>query len=341
MKAKRLPSGRYRAQLSAGFDENGKRIRRSFTRDTAWEAEKAALDYKAQNALGIAVYDMTVSAAITKYIQSRSNTASPSTLSTYEHIRDHRLGSIMSKKMTALRLCDVQESVNADAARLSQKSIKSAVGLLSSALSYHGVTLPLKRISYPPKVVRLRELPSVKTLSELISGNEIELACLLAMWLSLRISEVRGLRYSDISSDGSLITVRRSIVYKNGRDTLRDLNKTERSTRTISLPKALYDRIQAQPHSSPEEFIVPLGYNFIYKRYKKLLIAGGYDITFHDLRGLFASTLHTLGIPDKYIQSIGGWANTVTMYNHYIRPLTAEESKYQKIIDDYFEGIVG
>lgn len=43
-----------------------------------------------------------------------------------------------------------------------------------------------------------------------VIGSDIEIPCLLAMWLSLRISEVRGLKFKDISDDGKYISIRRT-----------------------------------------------------------------------------------------------------------------------------------
>ena len=323
MKAKRLPSGNYRAQLYAGKDENGRRIMKSFTAETAWQAEKAALDYKARYGLGVRQHSMTVEAAINRYIASRDNTASPLTIRTYETIRDSRLRSIMQKKITELTVEDVQNAVNADAASLSAKTIRSAVGLVSAALSFQGVELNLsKRLTFPKYKRKVKILPPCREIFEMIHGTPIELPCLLAMWLSLRISEVRGLRYSDISKDGRWLTVRRAQVYKDGEDILNEYNKTEKSTRAIPLPQELYRMITAQPHESDDDFIVPQGSNLIYKGFKAIMKRNGYDLTFHDLRGVFATTLHNMGVPDDYIQSLGGWSNPTTMYHHYISVLT-------------------
>ena len=86
---------------------------------------------------------------------------------------------------------------------------------------------------------------------------------------------------------------------------------------------------------------MPLGYNCIYKGVKGLMEKNGYgDMTFHGLRALFASTLHTMGVPDKYIEALGGWSNPATLYRHYIRTLTAEEQKYQQQIDGFFAALL-
>ena len=46
MRAQLLPSGNYRICLSDGFDEDGKRVYKSFTADAEWKVIKLAEDYK-------------------------------------------------------------------------------------------------------------------------------------------------------------------------------------------------------------------------------------------------------------------------------------------------------
>ena len=78
MKAKQLPSGNYRVQVIDGYDDNGKRQVKSFTAETEWEALKMADDYK--KGLYKKPCEMTVYEALEKYIESRDNILSPSTI---------------------------------------------------------------------------------------------------------------------------------------------------------------------------------------------------------------------------------------------------------------------
>ena len=341
MKAQKLPSGRYRTQIVIGKDENGKRIVKNFVANTAFEAERLAVEYRTKFGFGSSIYDLTVSGAISKYIASRTNTVSPVTIKTYRKIMDTRLQSIMDKRITELRVPDLQNAVNDDAARLSGKSISEAVSLVQAALTFQGIETNFKkRITVPKSKRKKKLLPPLEVIMSTISGTKYELGCLLAMWLSLRISEVRGLRYSDISKDGRWLIVQRSIVYTDGEDIFNDFNKTEDSTRDIPLPKELYDMIMAQPRKSDDDYIVPLGYNCLYKGFHRLMKQQGYDMRFHDLRGVFATTLKGLEIPDEYVQSLGGWSNPTTMYKHYVRTLTEKEEKYQAKIDKLFSGLL-
>ena len=341
MKAKKLQSGRYRAQLVVGKDTNGKRIVKSFTADTAWEAEKQALDYKAKYGIGQSLTNMTVAGAISVYISTRTNSVSPITIETYQRIRDTRLQSLMDRKITELTVQDVQIAVNIDAARLSKKSLVEAVSLMQSALGFQGIDTNFKkRVTFPKSMRAKKMLPPPSEVIKEIRGTKYELGCLLAMWLSLTVSEVRGLKYSDISKDGKWLTVQRTIVYHDGKDHYNDFTKSEGRTRTVSLPKELYGKIMAQPHESEDEYIVKLGYNCLYKSIRRIMAKAGYKMSFHNLRAEFATTSNALQIPDNYIQSIGGWSNPTTMHRYYIQELTTEEQKYQAQINDYFSKLL-
>lgn len=340
MKAKKLPSGNYRTQVILGYDENGKRIVKSFTADTPHEAIRMALDFKADKSIGIKASSMTVKQAFTQYIEARDHVLSPVTIRGYNIIKNTRLQSIMHVNIMRLSLNDVQHAVNLDARRLGYKSVKEAVALLKSVLSVQGVDLNIKRITLPPKKKKAVMIPDAAEVLRVIIGSDIELPCLLAMWLSLRISEVRGLQFRDISPDGKTITVQRARVYIDGQDILRNFNKTYESTRTNELPPYLYEMIRRVPHDSDEDFIVPLGYNCIYKRFNKLMKEAGYAITFHKLRHEFATTLNDLGIPSNYIQKLGGWSTDNIMKSVYTHTTSSREVEYQNRINAFFMSII-
>ena len=338
MKATQLPSGKYRVQVVAGYDENGKRIVKSFTAEQEWEALKMADDfrkgiYKAPN-------EMTVYQAISTYMDTRSNILSPSTIKGYKTIREARLQLIRNIKLCDLTVADIQRAVNHDAKRLSRKSIKSSVALLGSALSLQDIDINLKRITLPPARKKKRNIPSAEQVLRAVIGSDIELPCLLAMWLSLRISEVRGLQFCDISENGEYISVNRVKLYIDGKNILRDVTKTEESTRTNRLPAYLHKLILSVPHTKDTDFIVPLSYDVISRRFKKLMEKNGLEMTFHTLRHEFASTLNDLGVPSDYIQKLGGWSTDNIMKSVYTHTSAENEQKYQSVIDTYFTEMI-
>lgn len=149
--ARKLPSGKWRVLQYAGLDTNGKRQYQSFTAGTKKDAEFMAAEHFAKNKTN--PKDMTVSEAITKYINSKSNVLSPTTVSSYRGIARNNFQGIMQIKLKALTSEDIQAEINNMAKTLSAKTISSAYGLLSTTLkTYHpslipNVTLPQKQLS--------------------------------------------------------------------------------------------------------------------------------------------------------------------------------------------------
>ena len=85
MNAKKLPSGSWSARLFLGEDENGKKHYKSFTAATKREAERLALNYAEERATPDRI---TFKDALARYIESKSNVFSPSTLRGYRQMFD-------------------------------------------------------------------------------------------------------------------------------------------------------------------------------------------------------------------------------------------------------------
>ena len=162
---------------------------------------------------------------------------------------------------------------------------------------------------------------------------------MLAIWLSLRISEVRGLQFGDLK-DG-VLTIQRSKLRLGSEDVVREVNKTYSSTRQLIVPQYLIDLIQAVPHESETDFIVPEHYQTIAKRLKKLADENGYSLTYHDLRHLNASVMLALGIPDKYAMERGGWATNTTLKTVYQHTFSDERKNVDEKINGFFEDVLG
>lgn len=86
MNARKLPSGSWRARLFLGEDENGKKHYKSFTVATKREAERLALNYAEERATPDRI---TFKDALARYIESKSNVLSPSTLRGYRQMEKY------------------------------------------------------------------------------------------------------------------------------------------------------------------------------------------------------------------------------------------------------------
>lgn len=90
MKAQKLPSGKWRVQILLGHDEEGKRIMKSISANTEWEALKLASEFT-DSPPEFRTDDMTVKEALDSFIDSRRHVIAPSTLYGYESIAKNRL----------------------------------------------------------------------------------------------------------------------------------------------------------------------------------------------------------------------------------------------------------
>lgn len=343
MKAKKLASGNYRVQLIVGKDENGKRIVKSFTAETEWQALKMAEDYKKLN-VDIRPEKISVREAINAYIDSKRNVIAPTTLYGYETLAKNRLLSIQGYMLTNLKIIDIQRAINIDAEQgMSYKTLKSAYALVRSAALLFEVELPsLRKLKLPPKTVK-NELPPLNDVLRVIIGSSIELPCLLAVWCGgMRISEVRGLQFGDIYEDdnGRYIKVRRARVCINGHDVIENHNKTEQSTRDVPIPDYIYSLIQQVPHDSDDDFIINENYGALKRRYDRLLKKHNLKMTFHDLRAQFATTMNGLGVEKEVLEKLGGWANSKVLDSVYIRTPKQRIRDSLKVFDDFMYGVI-
>lgn len=132
-----------------------KRIVKSFTAETEWQAIKMAEDFKKLN-VDVTPSKITVREAMDAYIDSKRSVIAPTTLYGYETIAKNRLLAIHNNVITDLKTIDIQRAINIDAERvLGYKSIKSAYDLVRSAALIFDVELPsIRKFKLPPKSVK-------------------------------------------------------------------------------------------------------------------------------------------------------------------------------------------
>ena len=283
----------------------------------------------------------TVREAMLDFIESRSKVLEQTTLCNYREITRNRLQYIMDIKLEELTAKDIQMAINMDARRLGHKSIKNAYGFLRAVLNANDITLRLSSIRLPKKEVRERRLPTADEIYHIVKGTESELPVLLAMWLSLRIGEVIGLQFRDIDEKNRKIYIRRTIIMTDEGSKVRESCKTEKSARTIQLPAHILNLIQAIPHESKTDFIIPKSRKAVYSQFKRLMKKHDIDLTFHDLRHVFASTAAMLNVPEKYAMEMGGWSTPDVYRNVYQETFDSERQKADSLIDEYWNGIIG
>jgi integrase len=175
---------------------------------------------------------------------------------------------------------------------------------------------------------------------EAVKGTPIELPCLLAMWLSFSLSEVRGIDAKDIKK--GVLTLSHAIVDVEGEHVEKDAMKEYDRARQHVLPPYIMGLIeQTDAWKAGSGKIVTLTGQAIYGRFKRRLIKFGLlHMAYHDLRHVNASVMHVLGVPDKYAMERGGWHTDKIMKSVYQNTFSVERVKVDEKINSYFEGLI-
>ncbi|MCL2095274.1 MAG: site-specific integrase [Oscillospiraceae bacterium] len=338
-KAKKLPSGNWRAQYSTGEkNSKGKYIYGSVTMPTEKEANFAALELELKhkealrNPTGI-----TVSEAMEKYIENKSNVLSPSTIRGYYLIRKNNLKSLSNMKLNKLNNNIIQSAINDESILHKAKTVKNIYGFLSAVLKLYHSDLRLN-ITLPQPEKKMIALLNERQLAELIKAVEdksIEIPVLLALWLGLRQSEICGLTWDCIDFENSIITIRQARVMNKDNRLVLKTTKTYSSTRKIKVHDFIMEKIKKLPQKG--DFLININGKSIYDNFKNTLKKNRLpDIRFHDLRHLNASVMLMLNIPDKYAMERSGWATNHTMKNVYQHTFSEERKAVDNRIDNYF-----
>lgn len=328
-----LPSGRWRCQVTV----NGKRV--SIVEDDPKTAHAKAVALKAEVIKAARKpEELTVGEAVDRYIASKDGILSPSTIRGYKGIRKNNLQTIMDTKLGLLTPEAVQLAINEDAKKLSPKSVRNAHGLLSAALAAYAPDLRLGT-TLPQKVRHEIGIPTEKEVAAILDaakGTEMELPLLLAIWLGLRQSEIRGITWDAIS--GNILHVRQAMV--DGVDgPVVKATKTYSGDRKLRLPPYILEVIGRQERTG--EYLVQLSGQALYKRFMRLCQSLGLPhYRFHDLRHLNASIMLAAGVPNKYAQDRMGHATDNMLKTVYQHILVSTRKEVDDIVDEKFATIL-
>ena len=343
--ATKVNKGTYKTSVYLGKDANGKRIQKVFYGKTADEADFLALQFKIEKKKQEDKCSFSLGDAIDKYIAAKDAILSPKTIEEYKKMREIRFKGIMNLKLCDINSTILQEAINNEAKiisnrgkPLSAKSIKNAYGLVISTVNYF---YPDKRIKVTlPKSQPIKyQTPDSEALAAIFKatkGTSIEIPVLLASWLSLRMSEICGLKWSDIHEN--YVDINEAKIYANGQ-MISKSTKTTSSARRIPLPQYIKELLDKQERKG--EYITNMRGSVIYDIFTDILDRNGLPrCRFHDLRHANASIMLQLGVPDKYAQERGGWASNSVMKKIYQQTFSSEQIKIAEKIDSHFMTLI-
>ena len=276
---------------------------------------------------------ITLGQAVDEYISAREGVLSPTTIRSYDVTRRLHFGNIMDKQICQITQTQLQREVSEMSQTLSPKSVRNHYILSSSVLKEHGVSYDIR---LPQKQKFDYAIPTIEDMQKIISaakGKKIELPVMLAIMLGLRVSEIRGLRYSDIT-DG-IVHIKRANV-KVGKQYYVKTTKTTAGDRYLCVPEKILSLIPSD--RQPDDYIVTMTQPAISYHFKKL--CEGLNLSahyrFHDLRHANASIMLALGIPNKYAQERMGHATDNMLKSVYQHTMTKRSDEYSNILNKFF-----
>lgn len=327
-KAKRLPSGSWFCRVRV----DGRDI--SITRDTEREAVAEAMAVKA----GIKKekshpQSITLRTAYERYIEMKDGVLSPSTIAGYKRLKKNTFQNIMDLRLDQLTREKIQREISAMSKQgKSPKYIANASGLLSSVLSVfyedfvYKVSLPAKQ----KQTQRALTDGEIEAIFDACRGTSVELPVLMALWMGMRLSEIRGAKYEDINGDK--LHICRAIVETDTIPTEKP-PKTFSGDRYVNIPPYIKTLIGAG-----NGYIVPLTGAQIYKRFQTILKQNNIEpCRFHDLRHANAAVMIRLGIDSKYAQERNGWKSDYMYKQVYGYAMSDKLDENAQAINQYFE----
>jgi integrase len=194
-----------------------------------------------------------------------------------------------------------------------------------------------------PEVAHLAR-EEVARLLEAAKGDRLEALYVLAVASGLRLGELLGLRWRDVSLRAGEVTVRRTLIENvtTGQRTLEE-PKTARSRRTVGLPafavaalRRHRDALGAAPHPDRLVFADRLGQpirrsNLHRRSYKPLLERAKLPrVSFHALRHTHATLALEAGVHPRIVQERLGHASielTLGTYSHAVPRLDRDAAE--------------
>lgn len=317
---RKLPSGNYYIQLRL----NGKSY--PFTAPTARLCRDEARTFKADFLAGRICEEPqveekevpTLGEVVDAYIDKHEKSLSPSTVRGYKADRKNRFKAYMTIPIDKI---DYQELINAEIeSGVSPKTIKNSWALLSRSLKVMehmeppNVMLPQVPIVHKPYLRPDEIIP----FCDALKGDIAEIPALLELH-GLRRSEAAGLDWSNVDLKRGVFYVRAAKVMGEYGPVSKATNKNATSTRTVHIiiPQ-LAEALQAvETKSGP---VVTVAFQTMFRHVKEACRRAGVTVVGnHGLRYSCASLAYYLGIPERQLMEMCGWADYATMHKIYVR----------------------
>ena len=319
MKIEKLPSGSYRVRKmykgkTYTLIFEGKPTQKEVMLKMADKMERVQESQKS----------MTFKAAAEKYIESKRNVLSPSTIRGYNGIIKQISDSFLDMSIYDVTAIDVQKETNRYSKDHSPKSTYNLHGFISAIL---GMFCPNLKINttLPQKVKSDPYIPSgedIKKILDHAKGTPFEIPIILACY-GMRRSEICALTIADV--DGDIVRINKAMVQDENKEWVVKTTKTTTSTREIIIPLQIAEKIREQGYvykGHPGKIS-----DYLYRTQDKL---GIQRFSIHKLRHYFASQMSAIGVPEADILKMGGWESDHVMKTVYRHSMMDKEEQAKR-----------
>lgn len=263
---KRNGKNYYRGQICTGFDDNGKKIIKSFSSFSKTKLNKKMDEYKYKLNAGILSIDTEVNLQDYCYVwlfEYKKIELKPSSFARYEGIyRNYIKGTSLAKiPIVELKTIHFQKFINEIALSKTISTAKSVKKTIVSCLNY-ALKEDIIMKNYCSFVTLPKEPPKDKYLvfttneqQEIINSldnSTYDMAILLSFGTGLRLGELIALKWTDLDFFNKTITVNKALKQVNvvnddgtrSSKLLMQTPKTESSYRTIPIPPIIIEKLK-------------------------------------------------------------------------------------------------
>lgn len=337
--AKKLPSGNWRCRICY-TDEKGVYKRKSFTAPTKKEAQLLASQYLMEHKHDNKPENKTLGQLADRFLKTRYNLLSPSTIKGYMQIRKNAFRSIIDLRVGILTKELYQAAVNEYAVGRSPKTVLSAHCFFNRVLKENnifvgeGATLPKKKA----KEIQIPTDKEVNDFLKAIEGTRVELLVKFAVFLGLRKSEAIAIKWKDIDLKNNIVYINKARVKNELGEYIEKTTKNLTSTRVLPLSKPLIEVLP--PEGKANEYVINDSPDALDSLYKRLTVKYNFRYNYHALRHYFASVMLKLGIPNKYAKERMGHATENMLKNVYQHIFADKQEEYTNQLDDFFTNMI-